>query len=519
VQQQSHMQPHGSSCPARSDLDAALTSDSSRAEQPRSKVPRLESPPCAGPAAGTAATTAATSIQRLDEPGTLSVPPQSSCSPATSPVSCTRIVNLNRSCEPTLYAHLLFVWAFQRSARRLQITHRCRLQHAFPAAACPFVDVVVGLQQRTKLVMRGVLSEALAHKLLCFDRRTAVTRPLPLATSILSRRHVLYRPAGSPMCTLTLRGHGLQPFGRILQRGDNAEVVAVAFHPSLPLLLTGSRDSSAKLWLVNADGTKLKRQVTLKHGSMVNVVSFHPRLPLLLTGGSDRCAKLWRVDLDCAAAAPLATLTGHNHYVISAAFHLRLPLLATSSSDGTAKLWHISPEGSILECALTLNINSHSHMNRVAFHPFFPVLTTGHEMWLFNPEFNAVIATTVLLRPRECVASVAFHPVLPLLATSGNDSSVKLWLVSADGTSATCTATLEGHDFNVMSVAFHACLPLLATASRDSSVKLWAVNADGSAACTATLRGHDLSVDCVAFHPRLPLLVSGSWDGTAKLWR
>jgi WD40 repeat protein len=412
---------------------------------------------------------------------------------------------------------MLFVWAFQSSARRLQITHMRRLQHVLPAAACPFADVVVGLQQRTKLLVRGVLSEALARKLLCFDCRTAVARPLPLATSILSRRHVLYRPAGSPICTLTLRGHGS---GRVIQRGDTAEVVAVAFHPTLPLLLTGSRDSSAKLWLLNADGTKLKRQVTLRHGSMIAVVSFHPRLPLLLTGGSDRCAKLWRVDLDCAAAAPLATLTGHNHYVISAAFHLRLPLLATSSSDGTAKLWHMSPEGSISPgCALTLKINSHSSMNRVAFHPFFPVLTTGHEMWLLNPEGNAVIATTVLLPPKECVAAVAFHPVLPLLATSGDDSSVKLWLLSADGASATCTATLQGHDFNVVSLAFHACLPLLATGSRDSSVKLWAVTAGGSAACTATLRGHDLSVEGVAFHPRLPLLVSGSWDGTAKLWR
>jgi WD40 repeat protein len=71
---------------------------------------------------------------------------------------------------------------------------------------------------------------------------------------------------------------------------------------------------------------------------------FHPTLPILVTGSSDRTAKLWRFDPHGSEdnnmlATCVAILREHDNWVTSVAFHPRLPLLTTSSIDDTTKLW------------------------------------------------------------------------------------------------------------------------------------------------------------------------------------
>ena len=75
------------------------------------------------------------------------------------------------------------------------------------------------------------------------------------------------------------------------------------------------------------------------HSSTVRYVAFHPSAPLLATGSSDKTAKLWRMSADGTAATCVATLAGHSDLVYSVAFHPSAPLLATGSWDNTAKLW------------------------------------------------------------------------------------------------------------------------------------------------------------------------------------
>jgi len=70
----------------------------------------------------------------------------------------------------------------------------------------------------------------------------------------------------SPMltCVDTLEGHSY-------------DVVSVAFHPTLPLLATGSWDNTAKLWRFSPDGSVSTCVATLAgHSEDVNSVAFHP---------------------------------------------------------------------------------------------------------------------------------------------------------------------------------------------------------------------------------------------------
>jgi len=77
------------------------------------------------------------------------------------------------------------------------------------------------------------------------------------------------------------------------------------------------------------------------HSNGVVYITFHPTAPLLATGSFDNTAKLWRFSPDgCTSGMTcVATLEGHKGYVLSVAFHPTEPLLATGSADNTVKLW------------------------------------------------------------------------------------------------------------------------------------------------------------------------------------
>jgi len=86
--------------------------------------------------------------------------------------------------------------------------------------------------------------------------------------------------------------------------GHSGVVRSVAFHPTAPLLATGSLDSTAKLWrlVYNPDGSILAGTCVTTLGSSkmghiesVFSVAFHPKVPLLATGSEDTTVKLWRL--------------------------------------------------------------------------------------------------------------------------------------------------------------------------------------------------------------------------------
>ena len=118
-----------------------------------------------------------------------------------------------------------------------------------------------------------------ACKLLRVPGQQAI-RPLARhGTAILSRRHHFDDEA---TCVATLAGH-------------SDRVSSVAFRATEPLLATGSRDNTAKVWRMSADGTAATCVATLAgHGDGVSSVAFHATEPLLATGGWDNTAKVWK---------------------------------------------------------------------------------------------------------------------------------------------------------------------------------------------------------------------------------
>ena len=217
---------------------------------------------------------------------------------------------------------------------------------------------------------------------------------------------------------------GIWPGGECVQtmEGHSSYVTSVAFHPKMPYLATGSLDHTVKLWRFNPswpykNHTPIARpdlRATLTgHGNFVSSVVFHPTLPLLATGSWDNTVKLWRfpehprdytegrealffpkVNFSETPPTCVATLEGHRNGVTSVAFHQRMPLLATGSADSTVKLWSFSPDGSLSSCVATSE--EQYRVNAVAFHPVDPLLAfcCGHhstndssvKLWRFSPD-------------------------------------------------------------------------------------------------------------------------------------
>jgi WD40 repeat protein len=227
--------------------------------------------------------------------------------------------------------------------------------------------------------------------------------------------------------------------------GHRNTVFSVAFHPTAPILATSSRE--VKLWRLSSDGstvivtyettrwghfdTTVTPIMTLsEHFDSVGSVTFHPILPILATGSKDKTAKLWRLSPDCSAATCVATLKGHSHNICSVAFHPTLPILATGSDDYTVKLWQMSHDGSGANCVATLK-EHRLYVWSVAFHPILPILATGSadrtvKLWQLSPEGSAATCF-MTLDNNKYVRSVAFHPTASILVTNGEHKTAKLW--------------------------------------------------------------------------------------------
>src|SRR5262249_28597767 len=109
---------------------------------------------------------------------------------------------------------------------------------------------------------------------------------------------------------------------------------------------------------------------------------------------------------------------------------------------------------------------------------------------------------------------VAFSPDGKLLATTSDDSTIKLWDVAARKE----LSTLKGHAGGVLPIAFSPDGKRMASSGDDSTIRLWDV-ATGQE-LVALQRGNLTRAWSMTFSPDGKTLVSGSgWTGLLNVWR
>jgi len=76
------------------------------------------------------------------------------------------------------------------------------------------------------------------------------------------------------------------------------------------------------------------------HDRGVNWAAFHPTLPLIVSGADDRLIKLWR--MNDTKAWEVDTLRGHFNNVSCVMFHSKKELILSNSEDRTIRVWDVT---------------------------------------------------------------------------------------------------------------------------------------------------------------------------------
>lgn len=240
--------------------------------------------------------------------------------------------------------------------------------------------------------------------------------------------------------------------------GHTGAVSSVSFSGNGRMVVTGSRDKTARVW--EAGTGRLVR--TLKgHKDAVTAVAFNPEGTVVASGSMDRTIIIW----DAGSGQPIVTLPKETGFVNSVEFSPDGQALAAALSDGRIKMWDVSSGQGIQ------SLDGHS----------------------------------------GAVFSLAFSPDGRWLASGGRDQTVRLWNIG----SGQQAREFRGHSDAVNTVAFSPDGRWLASASDDKTVKLWDV-ASGSELRTFT--GHTGAADGLAFSPDGRWLAAGSEDKTVLVW-
>lgn len=281
-------------------------------------------------------------------------------------------------------------------------------------------------------------------------------------------------------------------FYRIVSRHEN-NITAVAFSPDGKSVLTGSQDSTARLW--DLQGNLL--QLFKGHQGIIFSVTFSPDGRTILTGSMDKTARLW--DLK---GNPIQEFKGQMG-IISVAFSPDGKTILTGSLDKTARLWNL--QGIELQVFKGHNDN----VSCVVFsHDGKTILTGSNDKTarLWDLHGN----TTHVFKGHESgVTSVAFSPDDKTVLTGSMDFTARLWDFEGD-----ILRVFEGHENKITSVAFSPDGKRVLTGSWDKSARIW----DLQGKLLQTFKGHEAVMLGVAFSPDGKSILTGSADKTARLW-
>ena len=300
-------------------------------------------------------------------------------------------------------------------------------------------------------------------------------------------------------CQHTLTGH----------HGLFAAVKTVAISPHLPIVATGSEDTTIRLWNID---TGAEIGVLTGHQKSVDSIAFHPHQSgLLVSGDRSGQIKLWQVD----RLAELISINSQQSKVNCLAISPDGRLMISGGSDKTIKLWLLGlNDDRSIDYLATLKAHQLA-VNGIAFNPIegevaFASVSSDRRVILWEMETKTPL--NILTAHTQAVKTLAFSPDGKLLATAGDDGSILIWDVDCHK----LVQTLSAHRWTISALSFLADSSTLISASWDGNIKFWQVSSGQEIDYLST---HQMEVFGIAIDQNLRYIVTASRDRTAKIWQ
>ncbi|ETN71049.1 WD domain, G-beta repeat protein [Necator americanus] len=164
--------------------------------------------------------------------------------------------------------------------------------------------------------------------------------------------------------------------------GHNHYVMCAQFHPSDDLVASASLDQTVRIWDIS--------------GLRVNWVAFHHTMPILVSGSDDRQVKMWRYNE--SKAWEVDSCRGHYNNVSSVLFHPNAELILSNSEDKSIRVWDMQKRTS-------LHVFRHENERFwvLSAHPNLNMFAAGHD--------NGMIVFKIQReRPAYCInENLAFY--------------------------------------------------------------------------------------------------------------
>jgi len=308
-------------------------------------------------------------------------------------------------------------------------------------------------------------------------------------------------------------------------------VSSIAFSPDGRFLVSGSHDTTVKVWDLSRDGAEA---TISRNPGRVTSIALSPNGSTLAVATDEnetvelnedgQISSIERTEKNGAQAKLLSfpsgelktTLSARAFSVTCVAFTADGTFIATCGDRNGVKLWdtETGKEARTLEGS-----------GLVAFSPDGKLIGVveryGHDAMIL--ELASAKELYVLKGHAAEITCLTFSPESKLIATGGRDKTVRLWDVSTGLLKATFTC----NQAFVEAVQFSPDGKILAVGSREKSemFELWHPNGQlifwdiSTATELASHSAHSRGIMCIAFSPQGDRLATGGCDGTIKLWR
>jgi len=279
-------------------------------------------------------------------------------------------------------------------------------------------------------------------------------------------------------------------------------ILCVDLHPVNPdLFVTGGVDKTAVI-LNKKTGRK---EATLSgHNKRVTSVKFHPSKDVVITGSSDSTIKIWNKGGESYKAAH--TITLHTQDIVGLSLHATNEYVVSASKDRTWAFHNIETGKPLLQ----VTEPDESPLTCVMLHPDGLILATGTEdnlvrVWDLKSQKN--VAT--FRGHKGPITDIKFSENGYYLATSAQDTLLKLW--DLRGPKNIHTLQMDAH---VLSLDFDYSGKYLAAAT-GREIRIFTSKPPDH---LLTLDEHTSDVTCVKWGMDAQFLISTSMDRTLKFW-